>query len=183
MTTSRKITENLQSLNVPEASGETKVTQEQEKDHEQEKGYSRAMVVVAHPDDAEFGCSGTVAKWCSEGWEVVYVLCTDGSKGSGDREISSRELAQIRRREQLAAAEVLGLKEVVFLDHEDAMLEPTLELRKEIAREIRRHRPDILICTTPQRNLDSGMGVGTPRPPRSRRGGAFSCVSNGLETT
>ena len=162
MTTSRKFTENLQSLNVPEASGETKVTQEQEKDHEQEKGYSRAMVVVAHPDDAEFGCSGTVAKWCSEGWEVVYVLCTDGSKGSGDREISSRELAQIRRREQLAAAEVLGLKEVVFLDHEDAMLEPTLELRKEIAREIRRHRPDILICTTPQRNLDSGMGVGHP---------------------
>ncbi len=158
MTTRGKFTENLQSLNVPRTPGEREVTQE--KEHVRE--YSRAMVVVAHPDDAEFGCSGTVAKWCGEGWEVVYVLCTDGSKGTGDRQLTARDLARIRRQEQLAAAEVLGLKEVVFLGHEDAMLEPTLELRKEITREIRRYRPDILVCTTPQRNLDGGWGVGHP---------------------
>ena len=69
----------------------------------------RAMVVVAHADDAEFGCSGTVAKWCAEGVEVVYVLCTDGSKGSEDRDITSEELANTRKIEQIAAGEVLGL--------------------------------------------------------------------------
>lgn len=156
----QRIRENLQSLNEPQTSGRDKVTQQE--DAPQDKGYSRAMVVVAHPDDAEFGCSGTVAKWCSEGWEVVYVLCTDGSKGTSDREISSQELAKIRHQEQLNAGKVLGLKKVVFLDHEDAMLEPTLELREEIAREIRRYRPDILICTTPNRNLDGSWGVGHP---------------------
>ena len=120
------------------------------------------MVVVAHADDAEFGCSGTVGKWCSEGWEVVYVMCTDGSKGTTDREITQQELAAIRRREQIEAGEVLGLKEVVFLDYEDSMLQPTLGLRRDIAREIRRHKPDVLICTYPIRNLDGGGGGGHP---------------------
>lgn len=124
----------------------------------EERVFSRAMVVVAHADDAEFGCSGTVGKWCAEGWEVVYVLCTDGSKGSPDREITQQELAAMRRREQIEAGEVLGLKEVVFLDYEDSMLQPTLELRRDIAREIRRHKPDVLICMYPARNLDAGGG-------------------------
>ena len=128
----------------------------------QEKKFTRGMVVVAHADDAEFGCSGTVAKLCSEGWEMVYVLCTDGSKGSSDREITQKELASIRRREQLEAGKVLGLKDVAFLDYEDSMLQPTLELRRDIAREIRRHRPDVVICTYPMRNLDGGWGVGHP---------------------
>ena len=129
---------------------------------EEEREFSRGMVVVAHADDAEFGCSGTVAKWCREGWEVVYVLCTDGSKGSSDREITGRELSSIRRQEQINAGKVLGLKDIAFLDHEDSMLQPTLELRRDIAREIRRYRPDVLICTYPLRNLDGGWGVGHP---------------------
>ena len=87
------------------------------------------MVVVAHADDAEWGCSGTVAKWCAEGWEVVYILCTDGSKGSDNRELTGADLVQLRRQEQLSAGQVLGLADVVFLDYEDAMLEPSLELR------------------------------------------------------
>ena len=87
-------------------------------------GFSRGMVVVAHADDAEYGCSGTVAKWCHEGWEVVYVLCTDGSKGSSDRKTSQQELSGTRRMEQTEAGKVLGLKDVVFLDYEDAMLQP-----------------------------------------------------------
>ena len=128
----------------------------------EERKFSRGMVVMAHADDAEHSCSGTVAKWCAEGWEVVYVLCTDGSKGASDRQITSNELAKIRRQEQIDAGKVLGLKDVVFLDYGDSYLQPTLELRRDIAREIRRHRPDVLICTYPMRNLDGGRGVGHP---------------------
>jgi LmbE family N-acetylglucosaminyl deacetylase len=120
------------------------------------------MVVVAHADDAEFGCSGTVAKLCAEGWEMVYVMCTDGSKGSSDREVTEAELAATRREEQVNAGKVLGLKDVVFLDYPDSYLQPTLDLRKDIAREIRRHKPDIVICQYPMRNLDGGFGVGHP---------------------
>ena len=129
----------------------------------QAEEFSRGMVVVAHADDAEFGCSGTVAKLCAEGWEMVYVLCTDGSKGSEDRELTQEKLSAIRRDEQIEAGKVLGLKDVAFLDHEDSMLQPTLDLRRDIAREIRRHRPDVLITTYPARNLDgTGWGVGHP---------------------
>lgn len=127
-----------------------------------DKDFSRGMVVVAHADDAEFGCSGTVAKLCAAGWEMVYVMCTDGSKGSSDREITQRQLASIRRKEQQNAGKTLGLKDVVFLDYEDSMLQPTLALRKDIAREIRRHKPDVLITMYPMRNLDGGWGVGHP---------------------
>ena len=128
----------------------------------EEEKFSRGMVVVAHADDAEFGCSGTVAKLCAEGWDMVYVMCTDGSKGTSDREITQKELSSIRRQEQADAGKALGLKDVVFLDHEDSMLEPTLELRKDIAREIRRYQPDVLICQYPMRTLDGGWGVGHP---------------------
>jgi len=122
----------------------------------------RAMVVVAHADDAEFGCSGTVARWCSEGTSVVYVLCTDGSKGSSDPKISSKELANIRRKEQEEAGKILGLNEIVFLDYPDSYLQPTLDLRKDIAREIRRAKPEILICQNPIRTLSVGRGSGHP---------------------
>lgn len=127
-----------------------------------DKNFSHGMVVVAHADDAEFGCSGTVAKLCAAGWEMVYVMCTDGSKGSSDREITQRQLASIRRKEQQNAGKTLGLKDVVFLDYEDSMLQPTLALRKDIAREIRRYKPDVLITMYPMRNLDGGWGVGHP---------------------
>ncbi len=126
------------------------------------EGYKRGMVIVAHPDDAEFGCSGTVAKWCRSGMEVVQVICTDGSKGSSDPNMTSAELAEIRMREQRNAAKVLGVKEVVFLGYEDAMLVPTLELRRDIAREIRRHRPQVVICPSPVRSLTDGPYIGHP---------------------
>ena len=124
--------------------------------------HQRAMVVVAHADDAEWGCAGTVAKWCAEGWEVVYVLCTDGSKGSEDPEMTSGRLVEIRKQEQLDAGKVLGLKDIVFLGYEDSMLEPTLDLRRDIAREIRRHRPDVLICMNPVRSVDGEGYLGHP---------------------
>ena len=127
-----------------------------------ENGFSSGMVVIAHADDAEYGCSGTVAKLCADGWEMTYVLCTDGSKGSSNREISEAELSAIRREEQINAGKVLGLKDVAFLGYPDSYLEATLEVRKDIAREIRRHKPDVLICQYPMRVLDGGWGVGHP---------------------
>ena len=122
----------------------------------------RGMVVVAHADDAEWGCSGTVAKLCAEGWDMVYVLCTDGSKGIDDPEITGEELIRIRMQEQTNAGKVLGLHDVVFLGHEDAMLEPSLVLRRDIARAIRRYRPDLIICQNPVRTLVGRGYVGHP---------------------
>ncbi|SVC18822.1 uncharacterized protein METZ01_LOCUS271676, partial [marine metagenome] len=129
---------------------------------ENEEPFQRGMVVMAHPDDAEWSCSGTVAKWCAEGWEVVYVLCTDGSKGSSDLEMTPEKLIKIREKEQRNAGKVLGLKDVVFLGYPDAYLEPTLELRKDIAREIRRHKPDVLITNSPARDTERGHYVSHP---------------------
>ena len=129
---------------------------------EERPEYQRGMVVVAHADDAEWGCSGTVAKWCDQGWEVVYVLCTDGSKGTDDPELTSPELVAMREKEQIAAGKILGLKEVVFLGYEDAMLEPTLDVRRDITRQIRKHRPDVLICMGPTRSLTGNGYVGHP---------------------
>jgi LmbE family N-acetylglucosaminyl deacetylase len=120
------------------------------------------MVVVAHADDAEWGCAGTVAQWCNNGWEVVYVLCTDGSKGTDDAKLTSEELVSIRKKEQLAAGQVLGLHNVVFLDYEDSMLEPTLNLRRDLVRQIRFYKPDILICLSPLRRLDGSSYFGHP---------------------
>ena len=127
-----------------------------------EQPYTRGMVVVAHPDDAEFGCSASVARWVREGIEFVYVLCTDGSKGTSDRSITPEQLAEIRRQEQISAGKILGLKDVVFLDYPDGYLEPTLDLRRDISREIRRFRPDILITTSPTRTLTGTGYLGHP---------------------
>ena len=128
----------------------------------QETPCRRGMVVMAHPDDAEYSCAGTVAKWCKDGMQVVYLICTDGSKGSSDPDMTPERLAEIRRGEQTAAGKVLGLKEVVLLGYEDSMLRPTLELRRDIVREIRRPKPDILICPSPIRNLKGTGYIGHP---------------------
>jgi len=129
---------------------------------ENEEPFRRGMVVMAHPDDAEWSCAGTVAKWCAEGWDVVYVLCTDGSKGSSDPEMTSERLVKIREKEQRDAGNVLGLLEVVFLGYPDSLLEPTLELRKDIARESRRYKPDVVIVGDPSRDINSGYYMGHP---------------------
>ena len=112
----------------------------------------RALVVIPHPDDGEGSCGGTVAKWVKEGAEVNYVLCTDGRRGSSDPEMTPEKLATTRDREQLEAAAVLGVKEVVMLRHPDGELEDTREFLKEIVKAIRRFRPDIVLCNDPYRN-------------------------------
>ena len=111
----------------------------------------RALVIVAHPDDAEFLCAGSVARWVSEGWEVGYVLVTSGDKGSHDEEITSERLAEVREGEQRAAAKVLGVSTCVFLGHPDGFVEDTAELRGELVREIRRFKPDVVVTWDPYR--------------------------------
>ena len=107
------------------------------------------MVIMAHPDDAEFSCAGTVAKWVREGKEVVYVLCTSGDKGTSDASQSPAELAEVRRAEQQAAGRVLGIKEIVFLGYEDGLLVSSVHLRRDLVRQIRRFKPDVVICPDP----------------------------------
>src|SRR5947209_10774991 len=115
----------------------------------------RAMVVFAHPDDAEFGSSGTVARMTCDGKDVVYVVVTDGSKGSSDPDMTRERLTAMREREQRAAAEVLGVSDVCFLGFEDGVLEPSIGVRKAISGAIRRYRPDVVIAQNPARDLST----------------------------
>jgi LmbE family N-acetylglucosaminyl deacetylase len=110
-----------------------------------------ALVICPHPDDAEFGCAGTVARWAAEGKPVVYVLCTNGNKGTGDRSMSPEALSVIRLEEQRNAAAVLKVREVVFLGYPDQGLEDTPEFRKEIVRQIRIYRPEVVVTADPYR--------------------------------
>ena len=112
---------------------------------------AQVLVVTPHPDDAEFGVAGTVAKWTRQGKQVVYVVCTNGNKGTSDPEMTPDELAKIRQREQRAAAEILGVREVVFLENPDQGLEDTPEFRKQIVRMIRRYRPETVVTADPYR--------------------------------
>ena len=109
----------------------------------------RAMVIVAHPDDAEFTMAGTVAVWSARGCAVSYVICTRGDRGSNDPQVTPWALARLRDQEQRAAATILGVREVVILGHPDGTLEPTLDLRRDLTREIRRFRPDGVLTGDP----------------------------------
>jgi LmbE family N-acetylglucosaminyl deacetylase len=123
----------------------------------QEPTFSSALVLFAHPDDAEFMCGGTVAKWTRAGCAVHYLVCTDGSAGSNEPGADRTDVAPIREREQRAAADVLGVKSVTFLGEIDGLLEVTPETRKKVTREIRRLRPEVLVAPDPSR-LWSGQG-------------------------
>ena len=128
------------------------VTTEGIQDHENDPlwvKYKRAMVVVAHPDDAEFGLGGTLAKVVKEGMELAYVLCTNGDKGTTDPDITSEELAVIRQREQRAASAITGSTDVTFLGYGDGELESSREVIGKIVREIRRFKPDVIFCQDP----------------------------------
>ncbi len=109
------------------------------------------LVVTPHPDDAEFGVAGTVVRWVKEGRKVIYIVCTNGDKGTSDTSVKPEELAKTREQEQLAAANLLGVKEVVFLRHSDQGLEDTPEFRKEIVRMIRKFRPHTVVTADPYR--------------------------------
>jgi LmbE family N-acetylglucosaminyl deacetylase len=109
----------------------------------------RALVVFAHPDDAEFLCGGTVAAWTRAGTAVDYVCATDGSAGWNGPDLGREQIAETRGREMREAADVLGVRDVTFLGFTDGTLEPSLDLRKAITRPVRRVRPDVIVTFDP----------------------------------
>lgn len=112
----------------------------------------RVMVIAAHPDDPEFGAGATIAKWALAGKEIMYVLLTSGDKGSKDPNVRPGQLATQREEEQRAAAEEIGIKEVIFLRHPDGILDNTIELRRQIAHLIRKYKPHIVLGIDPWRH-------------------------------
>ncbi len=120
---------------------------------------SRAMVIMAHPDDPEFFSGGLIALWCAAGVEVIYLILTNGNKGSDDPTFTPEKLVAVRQQEQRAAAAILGVKEVIFFDEPDGELQPTLNLRQRIVAEIRRFRPEAIITLDPTRYFYQGMYI------------------------
>jgi LmbE family N-acetylglucosaminyl deacetylase len=110
----------------------------------------RALVIAAHPDDADFGAAGTVALWVRAGWEVSYLVCTNGAKGSDDPSITREQLIEMRREEQRAAARVLGVRDVFFLDNEDGELTPNRGFLGEVVKVIRTVRPSAVFTHDPE---------------------------------
>lgn len=116
-----------------------------------DRTFSSAMFLFAHPDDADFGCGGTVAAWADAGTQVHYVVITDGSAGDNSPNAVRAQVAEVRQREQRDAAEVLGVASVTFLGELDGHLEVTADTRRKVCREVRRLRPDVLVCPDPGR--------------------------------
>jgi LmbE family N-acetylglucosaminyl deacetylase len=116
----------------------------------------RVLVIVAHPDDPEFGAAGTCAVWASQGAEVTYVIVTDGSKGSAEEEMTREKLIELREAEQRQAAEAVGVSQVVFLRLPDGEVSNTYELRELLVRQIRKFRPDVLVTHDPTSRIVGG---------------------------
>ncbi len=122
---------------------------------------NRILVIAAHPDDVDFGAAGTVARWTDAGIKVIYCIVTDGEAGGSDRGLSRPDMATLRRGEQTAAADQVGVRDLVFFGYPDGRVEATLGLRRDIARVIRQVRPDRVVCPSPERDYDR-PGVSHP---------------------
>jgi LmbE family N-acetylglucosaminyl deacetylase len=121
----------------------------------------RILVIAAHPDDVDFGAAGTIATWTDEGLDVSYCIVTNGDAGGSDRSVSRADMAVIRQAEQTAAAKQVGVHDLHFLGYPDGQVEPTLALRRDLARVIRLLRPDRVLCQSPERNY-LRMGISHP---------------------
>jgi len=133
----------------------------------------RVLVVGAHPDDIDFGCAGTVATWTDAGVEVAYCLVTDGDAGGFDPAVPRSEIGGIRRGEQRAAAAAVGVTDVTFLGYPDGRLEVSLELRRDLARVIRRFRPGRVVTQSPRRTM---LRVFADHPDHLATGEATLCA-------
>jgi len=109
----------------------------------------KVLVALAHPDDPEFFCGGTLTKWANEGHDIAYCLLTKGDKGVNDHFKGAEDIRQLRIDEQYRAASVIGVKNITFLDFEDGYLTPNLDIRRDVARVIRQERPDIVVTCDP----------------------------------
>lgn len=114
----------------------------------------RILVVMAHPDDCDFGAGGTIAHWTAKGIDVSYCIITNGDQGGEESGIPLEEMPKVRQKEQRDAGRALGVTSIQFLNHRDGWLMPSIELRKEIVREIRRAKPDRMVIQSPERNWD-----------------------------
>jgi LmbE family N-acetylglucosaminyl deacetylase len=132
------------------------------------RGVERALVIMAHPDDPDFSCAGTAIQMARQGIEVTYMILTNGDKGNHNPLVTRNQLILMRKEEQRAAADLCGVKQVIFMDEEDGFLRPTFELRKRVCREIRRIRPQLIICPSPERYL---VGDGYINHPDHRNAG------------
>jgi LmbE family N-acetylglucosaminyl deacetylase len=122
----------------------------------------RALVIFSHPDDAEFSAAATIALLRARGARVDYVVTTDGGKGTDDPAVTSDQLTATREAEQRAAADRLGVSEIVHLGYPDGYLTPSLDLRRDIVRQVRRFRPDLVIAQNPVRRQDGNPFIGHP---------------------
>lgn len=120
------------------------------------------LVICAHPDDAEFGAAGTIARWVEQGTKVSYVIVTDGGKGSDDPGTTGEQLAKLREEEQRAAAAVLGVSQVSFLGYADGEVGNTAELRGELVRQIRLQRPDLVVTHDPTARIINNAYLNHP---------------------
>lgn len=119
-----------------------------------EQGVERVLVVVAHPDDIDFGAAGTIATFTEAGLHVTYCIITDGDAGGFDPAVPRSAIGGIRQAEQRVAAMAVGVEEVVFLGYPDGALQVTMELRRDISRVIRQVRPQRILVQSPERNWD-----------------------------
>lgn len=124
--------------------------------------FSRALVIIAHPDDAEFGSAGTIARWVEAGTEVSYLVVTDGASGSADPEMTRERLVAMRVEEQRAACKELGVTHVEFLGYRDGYLESSIEARRKVAAAIRRHRPEVILTLNPDVRWSSWGSINHP---------------------
>jgi len=114
----------------------------------------RVLVVTAHPDDCDFAAAGTIALWIAKGIKVSYCICTNGDQGGEDPTVPRDEMPKIRQKEQRDAGVAVGVTDITFLNYRDGWLEPTIELRKDIVRQIRISKPDRMVIQSPERNWD-----------------------------
>jgi LmbE family N-acetylglucosaminyl deacetylase len=126
------------------------------------EGAVAVLVMMAHPDDPEFFCGGTLARWAGEGREIHYLLATSGDKGSDDGSVPTEELVARRELEQRAAADVVGVRQVVFLRYRDGELVSDLSLRRQLVRAIRLFRPEVVVTTDPRRYLVGDRRINHP---------------------
>jgi LmbE family N-acetylglucosaminyl deacetylase len=146
-----------------------------------ERHFDRALFFAPHPDDAEIGAGATIAKWTDRGTEVILCVVTNGAAGSNDPDTDRTVLIETREREQREAARLLGISQVVFLGYEDGSVEDSHELRRDIIREIRRHRPDVVVGPDP--SLFYAPFGYVNHPDHRRTGEAFLAAVNPGATT
>lgn len=127
------------------------------------------LVVTAHPDDVDFGSSGTIASWIAQGIRVSYCICTNGDQGGEESGIPIEEMPAVRQREQRAAGEAIGVTDITFLNYRDGYLEPTIGLRKDIVKVIRITQPDRMVIQSPERNWER---IGASHPDHLAAGEA-----------